>query len=65
MKKASGWGIERGLFLPRVFGETKIVARQDFTSIGPLGIGPEGERGGGNEARRVGGKGFESTLEKL
>ena len=35
MKKASGWG---GNFLPRGFRETKIVARQDSTSIGPLGL---------------------------
>ena len=27
--------------------------------------GPEGERGGGNEEKRVGGKGPESRLEKL
>ena len=27
--------------------------------------GPEGERGGRNEGKRVGGKGSESTLEKL
>ena len=27
--------------------------------------GPEGERGGRNEGERVGGKGSESTLEKL
>ena len=27
--------------------------------------GPEGERGGENEGKRVGGKGPESTLEKL
>ena len=29
------------------------------------GTGPEGERGGKNEGKRVGGKGPESTLEKL
>ena len=28
------------------------------------GTAPEGERGGGNEGKRVGGKGPESTLEK-
>ena len=27
--------------------------------------GPEGERGGRNEGKRVGGKGSESALEKL
>ena len=27
--------------------------------------GPEGEKGGKNEGKRVGGKGPESTLEKL
>ena len=27
--------------------------------------GPEGERGGRNEGKRVGGQGSESTLEKL
>ena len=29
------------------------------------GTGPEGERGGSNDGKRVGGKGPESTLEKL
>ena len=31
----------------------------------PECTGPEGERGGRNEGKRVGGKGSESTLEKL
>ena len=30
-----------------------------------VGTGPEGERGGSNEGKRVGGRGPESTLEKL
>ena len=43
-------------------GGTKEVKRGK--GVGE-GTGPEGERGGKNERKRVGGKGPESTLEKL
>ena len=36
-----------------------------FKGVGGEGTGPEGERGGKNEGKRVGGKGSENTLERL